>query len=158
CEGAGVKNVEMSFLPDVVVPCEVCAGSRFSRETRAAKLHGYDAGEILRLTVEEARQVFAQVSSLARPLELLSALGSGYVTLGQGWHTRSGGEAQRMKLAPELQGRGGGTLYVLDEPTTGLHLSDVDKLVDVMHRLVDRGDSLVVVEHHPSVLAAADWI
>jgi excinuclease ABC subunit A len=158
CEGGGVKRVEMSFLPDVVVPCEVCNGARFSRETRDVKLHGYDAGEILQLTADEARQVFAQVSSLARPLELLSDLGLGYVTLGQGSHTLSGGEAQRIKLATELQGRGGGALYVLDEPTTGLHLSDVERLIAVLQRLVDRGDSVLVVEHHPFVLAAADWI
>ncbi len=158
CEGAGVKHVEMSFLPDVVVPCEVCNGLRFARETREIKLHGYDPGEILQLTVDEARQVFSQVATLSRPLELLADLGLGYLTLGQGSHTLSGGEAQRIKLATELSGRGGGTLYVLDEPTTGLHLSDVERLVAVLQRMVDRGDSLVVVEHHPSVLAAADWI
>jgi excinuclease ABC subunit A len=158
CEGGGVKNVEMSFLPDVVIPCEGCNGLRFSRETREVTLHGYDAGEILQLTVDEARQVFSQVSSLARPLNLLADLGLGYLTLGQGSHTLSGGEAQRIKLATELSGRGGGAMYVLDEPTTGLHLSDVERLVAVLQRLVDRGDSLVVVEHHPSVLASADWI
>jgi excinuclease ABC subunit A len=153
-----VKHVEMSFLPDVVVPCEVCNGLRFSRETREVTLHGYDPGEILQLTVDEARQVFSQVNSLARPLNLLADLGLGYLTLGQGSHTLSGGEAQRIKLATELSGRGGGAMYVLDEPTTGLHLSDVERLVAVLQRLVDRGDSLVVVEHHPSVLASADWI
>ncbi len=158
CEGGGVKHVEMSFLPDVVVPCEVCNGLRFSRETREVTLHGYDPGEILQLTVDEARQVFSQVSSLARPLNLLADLGLGYLTLGQGSHTLSGGEAQRIKLATELSGRGGGVMYVLDEPTTGLHLSDVERLIAVLQRLVDRGDSLVVVEHHPSVLASADWI
>jgi excinuclease ABC subunit A len=158
CEGAGVKAVEMSFLPDVVIPCELCDGMRFSRETREVKLHGYDAGELLQLTVDEAKAVFSQVSTLSRGLELLSALGLGYLTLGQGSHTLSGGEAQRVKLATELQGRGGGTLYVLDEPTTGLHVSDVERLVSVLQRLVDRGDSVVVVEHHPNVLAAADWL
>jgi excinuclease ABC subunit A len=158
CEGAGVKAVEMSFLPDVVIPCELCEGMRFSRETRAVKLHGFDAGELLRLTVDEARGVFSQVSGLARALELLASLGLGYLSLGQGSHTLSGGEAQRVKLATELQGRGGSTLYVLDEPTTGLHVADVERLVSVLQRLVDRGDSVVVVEHHPSVLAAADWL
>ncbi len=158
CDGGGVKNLEMSFLPDVVIPCDVCSGLRFARETREVRLHGYDAGEILRLTVEEARQVFAQVERLARPLRLLADLGLGYLTLGQGSHTLSGGEAQRIKIANELQGRGGGQLYVLDEPTTGLHVTDVARLIDVLQRLVDRGDSLIVVEHHPSVLAAADWI
>jgi excinuclease ABC subunit A len=158
CEGAGVKHVEMSFLPDVVVPCEVCEGLRFSRETREVKLHGYDAGALLALTVDEAKAVFSQVNSLARPLELLSSLGLGYLTLGQGSHTLSGGEAQRVKLATELSGRGGGTLYVLDEPTTGLHVSDVERLVSVLQKLVDRGDSVIVVEHHPNVLAAADWL
>jgi excinuclease ABC subunit A len=158
CDGAGVKDVEMAFLPDVVVPCESCGGSRFSRETREIKLHGYDAGEVLGLTVEEARQVFRQVAKVAKPLDLLHDLGLGYMTLGQGSHTLSGGEAQRVKLATELQGSGGSTLYVLDEPTTGLHLSDVARLVRVLQQLVDRGDSLVVIEHHPTVLAAADWI
>ncbi len=158
CEGGGVRHVEMAFLPDVVVPCEACAGSRFTRETREVKLHGYDVGEILGLTIEEARQVFHQVAKIARPLELLHDLGLGYLALGQGSHTLSGGEAQRIKLATELQTGGASTLYVLDEPTTGLHLSDVERLVRVMQQLVDRGDSLLVIEHHPSVLAAADWI
>ncbi|MBK6532971.1 MAG: ATP-binding cassette domain-containing protein [Deltaproteobacteria bacterium] len=158
CDGAGVKHVEMAFMADVVVPCEVCAGARFSRETCDVKLHGYDAGEILGLTVEEARQVFSQVAKVKRPLDLLHDLGVGYLALGQGSHTLSGGEAQRIKLATELQTGGGGTLYVLDEPTTGLHVSDVMKLITVMQQLVDRGDSLVVIEHHPSVLRAADWI
>ncbi len=158
CDGAGVKTVEMAFMADVVVPCEVCAGARFSRETRDVKLHGYDAGEVLGLTVEEARQVFAQVSKVRKPLELLHDLGVGYLALGQGSHTLSGGEAQRIKLATELQTGGGGTLYVLDEPTTGLHVSDVLRLIRVMQQLVDRGDSLVVIEHHPSVLRSADWI
>ena len=153
-----MKTVEMAFMADVVVPCEVCAGARFSRETRDVKLHGYDAGEVLGLTVEEARQVFAQVSKVRKPLELLHDLGVGYLALGQGSHTLSGGEAQRIKLATELQTGGGGTLYVLDEPTTGLHVSDVLRLIRVMQQLVDRGDSLVVIEHHPSVLRSADWI
>ena len=158
CDGNGVKHVEMAFLPDVVVPCEACNGMRFSRETREVKLHGYDVGEVLALTIEEARQVFAQVPKVKRALDLLHDLGVGYMTLGQGSHTLSGGEAQRVKLATELQGSGGSTLYVLDEPTTGLHLSDVSRLIGVMQQLVDRGDSLLVIEHHPSVLAASDWI
>jgi excinuclease ABC subunit A len=158
CEGGGVRHVEMAFLPDVSVPCEACGGSRFTRETREVKLHGYDVGEILALTIEEARQVFHQLSKIARPLDLLHDLGLGYLALGQGSHTLSGGEAQRIKLATELQTGGASTLYVLDEPTTGLHLSDVDRLVTVMQKLVDRGDSLVVIEHHPTVLAAADWV
>jgi excinuclease ABC subunit A len=158
CEGAGVRSVEMAFLADVVVPCEGCNGARFGRETREVKLHGYDAGELLGLTVEEARQVFHQVAKIAKPLDLLHDLGLGYLSLGQGSHTLSGGEAQRIKLATELQTGGSQTLYVLDEPTTGLHLSDVARLVTVMQKLVDRGDSLLVIEHHPSVLAAADWI
>jgi excinuclease ABC subunit A len=148
----------MAFLPDVVVPCEGCNGTRFTRETREVKLHGYDVGEVLGLTVEEARQVFHQVPKVHRALDLLHELGVGYLALGQGSHTLSGGEAQRIKLATELQTGGASTLYVLDEPTTGLHLQDVARLVEVMQRLVDRGDSLVVIEHHPSVLAAADWV
>ncbi len=158
CEGAGVRRVEMAFLPDVVVPCESCGGSRFTRETREVKLHGYDPGEILALTVEEARQVFHQVPKIARPVELLHDLGLGYLALGQGSHTLSGGEAQRIKLATELQAGGGSTLYILDEPTTGLHLADVARLVEVLQKLVDRGDSLLVIEHHPWVLATADWL
>jgi excinuclease ABC subunit A len=158
CDGAGVRSLEMAFLPDVVVPCEACAGSRFTRETREVKLHGYDVGEVIALTVEEARQVFHQVARIARPLELLHDLGLGYLSLGQGSHTLSGGEAQRIKLATELQTGGSNTLYVLDEPTTGLHLADTARLVGVMQQLVERGDSLVIIEHHPSVLAAADWI
>jgi len=158
CEGAGVRTVEMAFLADVTVPCEVCHGTRFNRETREVKLHGYDVGELLALTVEEARQVFHQVARVARPLEVLHDLGLGYLSLGQGSHTLSGGEAQRLKLATELQHGGAHTLYVLDEPTTGLHLSDVARLIAVMQKLVDRGDTLLVIEHHPSVLAAADWI
>ncbi|MDP3279227.1 MAG: excinuclease ABC subunit UvrA [Deltaproteobacteria bacterium] len=158
CDGAGVKSVEMSFLPDVVVPCELCDGRRFSQETCAVKLHGLDVSQVLRLTVDQAKEQFAQVSSLSRPLQLLSSLGLGYLTLGQGSHTLSGGEAQRIKLATELQGRGGSTLYLLDEPTTGLHASDVEKLISVLQKLVDRGDSVLVVEHHPAVLATADWL
>jgi excinuclease ABC subunit A len=158
CDGAGVKDVEMAFLPDVVVPCDTCGGARFSRETREVKVHGYDVGEVLALTVDEAREVFRQIPKVSRALELLHDLGLGYLTLGQGSHTLSGGEAQRVKLATELQTGGASTLYVLDEPTTGLHLSDVARLVRVMQQLVARGDSLVVIEHHPSVLAAADWV
>lgn len=158
CQGNGVKHVEMAFLPDVVVPCEGCDGLRFSRETREVKLHGYDAGEVLALTVEEAREVFSQVPKVKRALDLLHELGLGYMTLGQGSHTLSGGEAQRIKLATELQTAGGAGLYVLDEPTTGLHLSDVSRLIGVLQKLVDRGDSLVVIEHHPDVLAASDWL
>ncbi|MBL8602641.1 MAG: excinuclease ABC subunit UvrA [Myxococcales bacterium] len=158
CDGAGVKHLEMAFLPDVVVPCEGCNGARFTRETREVKLHGYDVGEVLALTIEEARQVFHQVPKVHRALGLLHDLGIGYLSLGQGSHTLSGGEAQRIKLATELQNGGASTLYVLDEPTTGLHLTDVARLIGVMQQLVDRGDSLVVIEHHPSVLAASDWV
>ncbi|MBI5517823.1 MAG: excinuclease ABC subunit UvrA [Deltaproteobacteria bacterium] len=158
CDGGGVRHVEMAFLPDMVVPCEACAGSRFTRETREVKLHGYDVGEVLALTVEEARQVFRQVSRVARALDLLHDLGLGYMTLGQGSHTLSGGEAQRIKLVTELQSGAAGTMYFLDEPTTGLHLSDVARLTGVLQALVDRGNSLLVIEHHPWVLAAADWV
>ncbi|MEZ4393423.1 MAG: excinuclease ABC subunit UvrA [Polyangiales bacterium] len=158
CDGAGARDVEMAFLADVVVPCEVCQGRRFSRETREVKVHGYDVGDVLALTVDEAREVFRQIPKVSRALELLHDLGVGYLTLGQGSHTLSGGEAQRVKLATELQTGGASTLYVLDEPTTGLHVGDVARLVRVMQQLVDRGDSLVVIEHHPTVLGAADWL
>jgi excinuclease ABC subunit A len=160
CEGQGSISHEMSFLPDVTTPCEACGGRRFDAATREVRYHGLDVGEVLHLTVEEAREVFAAVPRVAAPLQCLVELGVGYLQLGQGSHTLSGGEAQRLKLAAELtaSARHEPTLYVLDEPTTGLHLSDVEKLVRFLGRLVDRGDTLVVIEHHPAVIAAADHV
>ncbi len=160
CEGQGSITHEMSFLPDVVTPCPTCNGQRFEPRTLEVRYLGRSIGEVLALTAEEAAELFANHPSIARPLRTLADLGAGYVTLGQGSHTLSGGEAQRLKLALELtaSARHEPTLYVLDEPTTGLHLSDVARLVHVLGRLVERGDTLVVIEHHPQVIAGADWL
>jgi len=160
CEGQGVLVSEMSFLPDVVTPCEACGGSRFEPATLEVRYRGLDIGAVLRLSAEEAAEFFSHHPRIARPLRTLCDLGVGYVELGQGSHTLSGGEAQRLKLADELTAgsKHEPTLYVLDEPTTGLHLLDVRRLITVLARLVARGDTLVVIEHHPDVIAAADWI
>ncbi len=160
CEGQGFLTHEMSFLPDAITPCTSCAGARFEPRTLAVRYLGRSVGEVLALTVAEAAELFANHPRIAAPLRTLVDLGAGYVTLGQGAHSLSGGEAQRLKLAAELTAtaRHEPTLYVLDEPTTGLHLTDVHRLVAVLGRLVDRGDTLVVIEHHPIVIAGADWV
>jgi excinuclease ABC subunit A len=160
CEGQGAISHEMSFLPDVVTPCEVCGGARFDAATLEVRYHGLTIGEVLRLSADEAKEVFRALPKVSGPLACLSDLGVGYLQLGQGSNTLSGGEAQRLKLAAELTAttRHEPTLYVLDEPTTGLHLGDVERLINFMGRLVDRGDTLVVIEHHPSVIAAADHV
>jgi excinuclease ABC subunit A len=160
CEGQGVITHEMSFLPDVVTACPTCNGKRFEPRTLDVKYAGLSIGDVLDLTAEEAAELFAHHPPIAHPLRTLHDLGAGYIHLGQGSHTLSGGEAQRLKLATELTAtaRHTSTLYVLDEPTTGLHLADVSKLVSVMTRLVERGDTLVVIEHHPVVIAGADWV
>ena len=160
CEGQGVLVSEMSFLPDVVTECEACGGARFEPATLEIRYRGLNIGEVLRLSAEEAVEFFGHHPRIARPLRTLCDLGVGYVQLGQGSHTLSGGEAQRLKLAAELTAGSHHepTLYVLDEPTTGLHLLDVRRLIAVMRRLVERGDTLVVIEHHPDVIAAADWV
>ncbi|MFW5739729.1 MAG: excinuclease ABC subunit A, partial [Myxococcota bacterium] len=160
CGGMGFLSHEMSFLPDVITPCDACHGARFEPATQEVTYRGMSIGDVLRMTANEAAAFFASHPRIASPLETLGALGVGYLQLGQGSHTLSGGEAQRLKLAVELTAtvRHRPTLYVLDEPTTGLHLSDVAKLVRVLHQLVDRGDTLVVIEHHPDVIAAADHV
>ncbi len=160
CEGQGVLSHEMSFLPDVVTTCPSCDGMRFEDRTLEVKYLGRNIGEILALSAEEAVEVFAAHPKIVAPLRVLCDLGAGYITLGQGSHTLSGGEAQRLKLSTELTAgaRHEATLYVLDEPTTGLHLSDVAKLIGVMSRLVERGDTVVVIEHQPDVIRAADWV
>jgi excinuclease ABC subunit A len=160
CAGQGVICHEMSFLPDVVTPCEACGGCRFDAATEEVQYLGLGIGDVLKLTAEEAASLFRVHPPIARPLATLFDLGVGYLQLGQGSNTLSGGEAQRLKLAAELtaSSRHESTLYVLDEPTTGLHQADVMRLIDVLYRLVDRGDTLVVVEHHPSVIASADHV
>jgi len=160
CEGQGSISHEMSFLPDVVTPCAACGGARFDAATLEVRYRGLNIGEVLRLPADEAKEVFSAFPKVAAPLACLSELGVGYLQLGQPSNTLSGGEAQRMKLAAELTAtsRHVHTLYVLDEPTTGLHVGDVRRLVRFLHRLVDRGDTLVVIEHHPAVMAASDWL
>ena len=159
CEGQGVRKVEMTFLPDLFVTCESCRGLRFNRATLEARFKGHSIGEVLLLRVDEARDLFETIPKVARGLGALHEAGLGYVTLGQSSTTLSGGEAQRVKLAAEL-GRvsTGRTLYILDEPTTGLHFDDVANLLRILQRLADLGNTLVVIEHNPEVLRLADWL
>lgn len=174
CEGQGVRTVEMSFLPDVKVLCDVCNGQRFDRDTLSVRWRGKSVGDLLAMPVDDAVEFFASHPSVLHPLSLLKDVGLGYLTLGQQSPTLSGGEAQRIKLVTELarirgdlspdsappgrSGRRGQSLYILDEPTVGLHMADVEKLLQVLHRLVDGGNSVVVIEHNLDVMAAADWI
>jgi excinuclease ABC subunit A len=159
CEGQGRLPVRMSLLPEVYVPCEACEGRRFHRGTLAVRLKGKSVADALDLTVDEARELFSAFTQVRRPLDMLAEIGLGYLTLGQPSPTLSGGEAQRIKIAAELSVAGQGrSLYVLDEPTTGLHMDDVARLVGALQRLVDRGDSVVVIEHNLEVIAAADYV
>jgi len=159
CEGDGQKRIEMNFMPDVYVQCEVCNGRRYNQETLAVKFHGYSIADILDLTIEDALTVLKDVPQLKQKLQTLVDVGLGYVHLGQSATTLSGGEAQRMKLARELSKRQTGrTLYLLDEPTTGLHFDDVRKLLEVLHRLTDLGNSVIIIEHNLDVIRNADWI
>ena len=159
CQGDGVLKVEMHFLPDVYVPCDQCKGKRYNRETLEVKYKGKNIHEVLDMTIEEAREFFDAVPALARKLQTLMDVGLSYIRLGQSATTLSGGEAQRVKLAKELSKRGTGqTLYILDEPTTGLHFADIEQLLAVLHQLRDQGNSIVVIEHNLNVIKTADWI
>jgi excinuclease ABC subunit A len=159
CQGDGQRRIEMNFMPDVYVQCEVCNGRRYNQETLAVKFHGYSIADILDLTIEDALPVLSDVPQVRQKLQTLVDVGLGYVHLGQSATTLSGGEAQRMKLARELSKRQTGkTLYLLDEPTTGLHFDDVRKLLEVLHRLADLGNSVIIIEHNLDVIRNADWV
>ena len=159
CQGDGVIKVEMHFLPDVYVPCDVCKGKRYNRETLEIQYKGQNINEVLSMTVEEAREFFDPIPSIARKLQTLMDVGLAYIKLGQSATTLSGGEAQRVKLAKELSKRDTGqTLYILDEPTTGLHFHDIRQLLAVLHRLRDHGNTVVVIEHNLDVVKTADWV
>lgn len=159
CSGDGTIKIEMNFLPDVYVPCEVCHGARYNRETLEVHYKGKTIAEVLDMPIEDALEFFAAVPAIARHLSTLADVGLGYVRMGQSAPTLSGGEAQRVKLASELQKRSTGrTMYVLDEPTTGLHFEDIRKLLGVLHSLVDKGNTVIVIEHNLDVIKSADWI
>ena len=159
CQGDGMVKVEMHFLPDVYVPCDVCKGMRYNRETLEVQYKGKNIAQILDLTVEAAYAFLSAVPTIARKLHTLLDVGLSYIRLGQAATTLSGGEAQRVKLALELSKRDTGrTLYILDEPTTGLHFADIDLLLKVLHQLRDAGNTIVVIEHNLDVIKTADWI
>ena len=159
CSGDGILKIEMQFLSDVYVPCEVCHGRRYNRETLEVRYKGKSIYDVLEMTVDEALEFFSPLPRLANKLQTMHDVGLGYVKLGQPSDTLSGGEAQRIKLATELSRRATGrTLYVLDEPTTGLHIGDVEQLNEVLHRLADAGNTLIVIEHNLDVIKTADYI
>ena len=159
CQGDGVLKIEMHFLPDVYVPCEVCKGKRYNKETLEVKYKGKSISDILEMTVEEALEFFANIPKIKQKIQTLYDVGLGYIKLGQPSTTLSGGEAQRIKLATELSKRPTGkTLYILDEPTTGLHIADVHKLVDILQILVDTVNTIVVIEHNLDLIKTADYI
>src|SRR5258705_458392 len=159
CQGDGVIKIEMHFLPDVYVQCDVCDGKRYNRETLEVKFRGFSIADVLDMTVEAAADLFKAVPAVREKMDTLTRVGLGYVKVGQQATTLSGGEAQRIKLAKELSRRATGrTLYILDEPTTGLHFEDVRKLLEVLHELVDTGNTVVVIEHNLEVIKTADWI
>ncbi len=159
CQGDGLIKIEMHFLPDVYVTCETCHGQRYNRETLEVKFKGKSIADVLDMTVEDATEFFKAVPAIRDRMAMLEEVGLGYLKVGQQATTLSGGEAQRVKLSKELSRRAtGNTLYILDEPTTGLHFEDVRKLLDVLHALVDQGNTVVVIEHNLDVIKTADWI
>jgi excinuclease ABC subunit A len=159
CRGDGIIKIEMHFLPDVYVPCEICKGKRYNRETLEVHYKGKNISDVLGMTIEDACEFFKNVPRIHRKLFTLLDVGLGYMDLGQPATTLSGGEAQRVKLAAELYRRSTGkTIYILDEPTTGLHIDDIDRLLKVLHQLVDNGDSVLVIEHNLDVIKTADYM
>ena len=159
CQGDGILKIEMHFLSDIYVPCEVCKGTRYNKETLEVKYKGKSIADVLDMTVEEALEFFTNVPKIKQKIQTLYDVGLGYIKLGQPSTTLSGGEAQRVKLATELSKRPTGkTLYILDEPTTGLHIADVHKLIDILQRLVDTGNSIIVIEHNLDLIKTADYI
>ncbi|MEO8374471.1 MAG: ATP-binding cassette domain-containing protein, partial [Sphingomonas bacterium] len=159
CQGDGLLKIEMHFLPDVYVTCDVCHGARYNRETLEVKFKGKSIADVLDMNVEDAVEFFKAVPPIRDKMAMLAEVGLGYVKVGQQATTLSGGEAQRVKLAKELSRRATGqTLYILDEPTTGLHFEDVRKLLEVLHALVDHGNTVVVIEHNLDVIKTADWV
>jgi excinuclease ABC subunit A len=159
CKGDGIIKIEMHFLPDVYVPCEVCKGKRYNRETLEVKYKDKSISDVLDMTIEEAYEFFINIPQIERKFRTLLDVGLGYIKVGQPSTTLSGGEAQRVKLATELSKRSTGkTIYILDEPTTGLHVADVHKLIEILQRLVDTGNTIVVIEHNLDVIKTADYI
>jgi excinuclease ABC subunit A len=159
CQGDGVKRISMHFLPDVYVPCEECEGKRYNDETLQVTFKGKSIYDILEMTVEEGLEFFANIHKIKHRLQTLSDVGLNYIKLGQSATTLSGGEAQRVKLASELQRKATGkTLFILDEPTTGLHSYDVGKLITVLQRIVDNGDTVIVIEHNLDIIKNADYV
>jgi excinuclease ABC subunit A len=159
CQGQGQLRIEMQFLPDVYVPCEVCSGARFNRETLQVRFKGKTIADLLEMTIDEAVDFFAAFPPMVRKVETLQAVGLGYLRIGQPAPTLSGGEAQRVKLSRELSKRSlGHTLYVLDEPSVGLHAADVHLLIEVLQQLVDQGNTVLIIEHHPDIVKVADWV
>ena len=159
CAGNGYKTIQMHFLPDVYVPCEVCGGQRYNRETLEARFRGKSIAEVLDMTINQAVEFFANQPYILKKIKTLQDVGLGYIKLGQSSTTLSGGESQRVKLATELARPGtGDTLYILDEPTTGLHFEDIRVLLGVLHRLVDKGNTVIIIEHNPDVIRACDYL
>jgi len=159
CQGQGQLRIEMQFLPDVYVPCEVCHGARFNRETLQIRFKGKNIADVLDMSIDEAVEFFAAFPAMQRKLRTLQDVGLGYLKIGQPAPTLSGGEAQRVKLSRELSRRSNGhTLYLLDEPSVGLHAADVYKLIGVLQKLVDQGNTVLIIEHHPDIIKVADWV